>query len=155
SLDVGGRVFGIVPEQAVIDLEGLTPSRLSVSITRADNGSGTFQVKLDRIERSFRLQVRANDAISEWRSVAVLPPPVLVPLDGRPSTQVHLQFPAYTDLPPVDLPDGSGNIEAVLGTRVTLRAATDRRVVKAWIEYRPTDGTVIPAALLNGFAATN
>jgi hypothetical protein len=74
--------------------------------------------------------------------VAVVPPPVLVPLDGRPSPQLRLEFPAYTDLPPTDLPDGSGVIECVAGTRVLLRAAADRPVARAWIGYRPD-----PAAL--------
>src|SRR5207253_1010479 len=104
-----------------------------------DETIGLFTARLERVERSFRFQVHAHDAVSDWHAVSVLPPPVLVPLDGRPTPQVRLIYPTYTDLPDQDLPDGSGNIEAVLGTRATLRAATDRPVVKAWIEYRPED----------------
>src|SRR5262249_32329973 len=55
----------------------------------------------------------------------------------RPSPQVRLDFPAYTDLSPEYLPDGSGNVEAVAGTVVTLRAAADRPLRSAWIEYVP------------------
>src|SRR5262249_43333204 len=92
---------------------------------------------VDRAEKSFRFQVQANDAVSTWYEVEVLPPPVLVPLEGRPSPQVTLDFPRYTDLSTVDLPEGSGNIESVAGTHVRLRAAADRRLSSAWIEFRP------------------
>src|SRR5262249_57682300 len=79
---------------------------------------GTLVARRERVERDFRFQIRANDAVSDWYEVTVLPPPVLVPLDGRPSPQVRLDYPNYTGLTPYDLPDGSGNIEAVAGTPV-------------------------------------
>src|SRR5205823_2343323 len=56
-------------------------------------------------------------------------------LDGRPSPQIHLEYPAYTDLAPADAPDGASSIEAVAGTHVTLRAATDRPLARAWLEF--------------------
>ena len=89
----------------------------------------TVRVEPTRIPRDFQFRVRANDGDTGWQSVQVSPPPVLVPLDGRPSPQIRLDYPPYTDLTPIDLPDGSGVIECVAGTRVTLRAATDRPVV--------------------------
>ena len=63
--------------------------------------------------------------------MTVAPAPKLVPLGDRPSPVVSLAYPAYTDLPPAELPDGTGVVEAVAGTRVTFRAATDRRIVSA------------------------
>ena len=100
------------------------------------------------MKENFSFQVRAGDALSDWYDVSVLPPPILVPWQGHPSPQVHLHYPAYTDLPDQDLPDGSGNIEAVAGTEVNLRAATDRPVAQAWIEYRPDQpATRAPAYL--------
>ena len=84
----------------------------------------------------------ANDADTGWQSVQVSPPPVLVPLDGRPSPQIHLDFPAYSDLLSIELPDGSGIIECVCGTSVTIRAATDRPVARAWIGDRPENATL-------------
>lgn len=102
-----------------------------------DANEGFLTARVDRAEKSFRLQVQANDAVSEWHEVLVLPPPALVPLEGRPSPQVTLDFPRYTDLSTADLPEGSGNIEAVAGTHVRFRAAADRRLSSAWIEFRP------------------
>jgi len=138
-----------------LGLRGAIPERVSVSVKL--DGSPTVEqtyvvppvegpvegaelavrIEPTRIPRDFQFRVRANDADSGWQTVHVLPPPVLVPLDGRPSPQLRLEFPAYTDVPPADLPDGSGVIECVAGTRVTLRAATDRPVARAWIGFRP------------------
>src|SRR5262249_15044520 len=98
---------------------------------------------------SFRYRLLAGDADSGWRSVELVTPPELILLDGRPSPQVHLTFPAYTDLPPRDLPDGGRVIKAVVGTVVRLRAATDRPIDHAALIYKPRDPdpTVIAAAL--------
>jgi hypothetical protein len=153
--EIQGLVYGVIPPQAVVEYEGGAPAKQVCPILPGkEPHTGTWMARRDRVERSFRFQVRANDAVSDWYEVAVLPPPVLVPLDGRVSPLVHLEYPAYTDLPPQDLPDGSGNIEAVAGTCVTWRAATDRPVARAWIEYRPEQPRVIAAAVL-GTLGTN
>ena len=109
---------------------------------------GQLVARLDHLEHDFRFQVKVHDAESPWYQVKVLPPPVLVPLDGRSTPQVRLHYPAYTDLGDQDLEDGSGNIDAVAGTSATLRAATDRAVAHAWIEYRPEAPLVHEAAFL-------
>src|SRR5207302_5187274 len=84
-----------------------------------------------RATRDFQFRVTANDADTGWRAVAVAPPPRLVPWDDRPSPLVHLAYPAYTGLSAADLPDGAAVVEAVAGTRVTLRAAADKRIARA------------------------
>jgi hypothetical protein len=138
-----------------VALRGVIPERMNVSI-RLDGspsvdqayavspGEGvpeaaelTVRIEPTRIPRDFQFRIRANDADTGWQTVYVHPPPVFVPLDGRPSPQIHLDYPAYTDLPSIDLPDGSSVIECVAGTRVTIRGATDRKVGRAWIGFRP------------------
>jgi hypothetical protein len=64
-----------------------------------------------------------------------------------------LRYPAYTDLPPVALPDGTASIDAVAGTHVTLRAATDRPIARAWLEYQPDQPAVKLACFLAPFGA--
>src|SRR5262249_54568761 len=57
---------------------------------------------------------------------------------------------AYTDLPaPQDLPPGTGELEAVNGTRIVLRAAADRPLRHAWIEYQ-RDNRLPPLAAFLG-----
>lgn len=153
-----GELHGVIPDRVgfAFALEGAPPAEQPLAITPADDGSAAVSLRLDanRIPRTFRYQVKANDAVTEWRTVKVVPPPQLVPIDGRPSPLVRLDFPTYTDLHALDLPDGGGHIEGVTGTLVTLRAAVDRPVIRAWVQLA-TDPPrqVIPPALF-GFAGT-
>jgi hypothetical protein len=143
TLEVRGRVRGVIPEQATVVVlpDGLPPAERPCAIKTDGRGEGRFALVLggDRgLQSGFRFQVRANDAVSREYRVDVLPPPGLTAIDGKPSPQLRLHYPAYTGLPsPEELSPGTGNVEAVLGTDVVLRARADRRLVRAWLEYRP------------------
>jgi hypothetical protein len=158
--DIHGRLRGVVPDKAIVlfQPEGLPQVEQVCDVARAEDGSsGTLFARLEpsRVQRNFTFQVRANDAVSERYRIAVLPPPLLVPLGGRASPQVRLDYPAYTDLPPIDLPDGSGNVEAVAGTVVTFRAAADRPLAGAWVEYQPEPRVLTAASMLAPLATQN
>lgn len=163
--DLRFTLKGVIPDTATVAVqldngnrydEVVAVEAVEPSVRRVDAGA-TFDAH--RIPTSFKFQVRANDAVSDWYSVTLAPPPKLVPLDGRPSPQMHATFPAYTDLPPVHLPDGSGTLEGVHGTRVRLTAATDRPVVSAVLipQGNVRDprlaSAVVPTAALNPLAA--
>src|SRR5262249_38954946 len=69
---------------------------------------------------------------------------------------------SYTDLPPRSLPEGTASIDAPLGTIVTLRAAANVPLRRAWIEYQPApdssagvvySAAVAPTALTTGSVA--
>jgi hypothetical protein len=128
---------GVIPERATFAfaIDGTPTNEQPVPVMAVEVG-GSFAVRLEpnRVPRNFRYRVRANDAETPWRAVRVLTPPQLAALDGRPSPQIHLAFPAYTDLPPFDLPDGASALECVTGTLVRARAATERPVESAWVE---------------------
>jgi hypothetical protein len=153
--EVRGWVQGVIPKRAQVAFrfENGPSLEQEYGILRADDaGEGTITVRLeaDRVQRSFRFQVQANDAVTAWHEVAVLPAPQLVPLAGRPSPQIHLQFPPYTDFPAADLPDGTTTFEAPAGTHVQLRAAVDRPVTHAWLQYpAEVESTLAVAAFLN------
>ena len=124
--------------------------KAAVVSTRQDavQWSGTFQVR-----------VTAGDGDTGWQSVTIVPPPRLVPLDGRASPQVHVAPPEYTGLKPTDLPDGATVIEVPTGTAVTFRAATDVRLSAAVLSYQgdrsPVEraSPIAPLGLLNPLAA--
>jgi hypothetical protein len=136
--EIRASVSGVIPERAIVAFRftGGTPFEQGYAIGR-DGPAGSFVARMEagRIQHDFDFQVRANDATVGWSHVEVLPPPQLVPLDGRPSPQVHVRPPAYTDVPEQDLPDGTSSIEAAAGTQVRVRAAVDRPIVRAWLEY--------------------
>ncbi len=93
-----------------------------------------FQLDSRKIRKSFSIQFVANDAQSPIYQVNVVSPPYLVPLDGRPSPQIHLEYPEYTDLAPFDLSDGTSMIEAIQGSKVTLQAAVNRPITSAKLQ---------------------
>lgn len=136
---IRGTVKGFIPERATVEyrFEGAPALEQAYEVTHADPATGSLLARLDpaRVQRNFRYQVRANDASSEWIDVVVLPPPQLTQLNGQPSPQVEVSFPGYTDLPAQKLPDGATSLEVAAGAHIRLRAAVDRPVVKAWLEY--------------------
>jgi hypothetical protein len=140
--EVVARVRGVIPDKATVtfEFENQTPLQQTVDVVRAEgepSGKLVAALKPAQVQRNFKVWVQANDAVSDRYAVTVLPPPVLVPLGGKASPQVRLTYPRYTDLPAADLPEGTGNVEGVAGTTATLRAAADRPLARAWIEYQP------------------
>lgn len=152
--EITGSLRGVVPETVVVEYQGLGIPQQTYPVSRGDDpAQGTLKdVKVQTTwnQGDFRFQVRANDALSGWREVHVLPPPKLALLNGRSSPQVSLRYPAYTDLPPIDLAPGTGQIDAVAGTQAVLRAAVDRPIEAAWIEFKPENPAAF-AGLAAGF----
>src|SRR5207247_1161375 len=111
-----GVVRGVIPKEVSVELvhEGFPPQRRTFPVREDDHGDQAFvmHLKPPEVHRNFRFRIRANDAETPEYSVEVLPLPVLVPLDGKPSPQLRLDLPSYTDLPsPQHLSPGTGNID--------------------------------------------
>ncbi len=99
-------------------------------------GAAVVTARFDpaRVANTFEVRVSSNDAATDWQTVNVVPPPRLVPLDGRPSPQFHYTPPAYTKVSPVQL-DGVARIAIPTGSVVQFRAATDVRVSSAVLSF--------------------
>ncbi len=159
---IRGKVAGIVPADATIEFQNLVPSPQTFKVVKNEDGTaGTLTAPIDMSQqrRDFRFRVRANDAVSpkkegEWHTVELRHPPALAPHYGKPSPQLTIHYPRYTDLPsPVKLAPGSGNVEGVPGTHVQMVAATDRPIARAWVEYAPVAPLVEEASVLGMFGA--
>ncbi|MCS6864374.1 MAG: hypothetical protein RMJ56_04285 [Gemmataceae bacterium] len=100
-------------------------------------GAAVVQTRLDaaRLAQHCALRIVANDADTGWKEVTVVPPPRLVPLDGRPSPQIVAYRPTYTNLPSGNLPDGAAVIEVPVGTRLQFQAATEVPLAAATLTY--------------------
>jgi hypothetical protein len=157
TFEVRGSLKGVIPETVTVEFDGIAPtqeiSKVVISEDRKEGALREIKRETKWNQGNFRFQVRANDAVSGWLEVRVLPPPKLALLDGRPSPQLAVRYPAYTDLPAEKLPAGTGQIEAVAGTRVSLRAATDRPIARAWIEYQPADPVALPVSAFSVLGA--
>jgi hypothetical protein len=137
GLTIRATVSGVVPELAILSLRLADGPVLTepVPVKREDDSDPAARVSIpldpSRIPRDFEFRLTANDADTGWLAVSVAMPPRLVPWGERPSPQVSVEPPAYSKLPPSILPDGTGVVEGVAGTRVTFAARADRRVVSA------------------------
>lgn len=156
--EVKARISGVIPDQArvVFHFDGFRREEHRLTLAREGNNAGLCETRIEvgMVQRSFRFQVLANDAATEDFEIKVLPPPDLAPLDGESSPQLRLHFPAYTDLPsPLKLTPGTGNIDAVAGTFVEFRAAANRPLREAWLEYRPEQVLTPLSAFLAPLAA--
>lgn len=126
----------------------------------AHPGAAVVTVRFDgsRVSSTFSLRVLAHDAETDWLEVTVVPPPRLVPLDGRPSPQFHATRPAYTNLPPTELAPGSAGaavIEVPTGTFLRFRAATDVKLSAAVLICTEDRSAVVSAAPLAFLAHTD
>ena len=126
AFEVRGRLSGVIPDKAfvVYRLDGGGQVEQECKVVKGKDpktGALAARFRPGQMSRSFRFQVKANDALSDWYPVVVAPAPTLAHLDGRSTPQIRLFFPRYTGLKTQSLPDGTGNINAVAGTLVTLR----------------------------------
>jgi hypothetical protein len=140
-----GTIAGIVPPAARIEMDGgLKSEKIFPLKTDARTNAGILVAPLDITQHKgkFRFRIFANDAVypsqvGQWHEVEVSPPPKFALLDGQLSPKIKLRYPAYTDKPPADSSPGTKHIAEYVGTHVTYRAAFDRPLQEAWIEYRP------------------
>jgi hypothetical protein len=121
------------------------------------SGAAVVTARFDaaRVSGDFEVRVTANDADTDWRAVAVVPPPRLVPLDGRPSPQFHATPPEYTRLAAGQLPDGAAVIEVPTGTLLRFRAATDVRLSAAVLAFAGDRSAVLNATPVAFLGHTN
>jgi len=138
---INGKVTGVMPAQAKLEVEGVVRVDLTLPIKQETGEFITHLYKTQERLGKFRFRITANDASfparGGWHEIQVMAPPDLVPLDGLPSPQIELDYPEYTDLPsPKKLSAGQGHIDAVAGTEVHWRAAVDRPVSEAWVELQ-------------------
>jgi hypothetical protein len=90
-------------------------------------------------QQDFRYRLRAGDAITEEFQVRVSPAPSVI------VRSVHYEYPAYTRRAAETVED-RGDLSALEGTRVTLRAEANQPIQSAWIEFDPPVGGGTPGA---------
>lgn len=137
--------------------ESEEPFPLALNNDSKHPGAAVVTARFDpgRVSTNFEVRVTANDADTDWRPVVVVPPPRLIPLDGRPSPQFHAAPPEYTRLSAGQLPDGAAVIEVPTGTFLRFRAATDVKLSAATLVYAGDRSAVLSAAPVAFLGHTN
>jgi hypothetical protein len=144
-----GTLKGMIPGEVTIEVahEGFPVQRKPVGVA-ADN-TFIMHLKPEEVQKSFRFRIVAGDGYTPEYPVEVLTLPMLTEIDKRPTPQVTLDFPRYTELAtPVNLSPGNGNLDIIAGTTVTLLAAADRPLKKARLEFQPVMAEAVAAVRL-------
>lgn len=87
------------------------------------SGPRDYRLQLNSLQQTFRYKVTTDQGDSPWFTATVHPRPQINSID------VHCDYPAYTGLSATTVSGRDGNIEAVVGTRVTLTVHTALPVV--------------------------
>jgi len=138
SVDVKGRV----PDRIFIEYrfsDGQQPpaSSMVASVETKDRFVGT----LEAVTQPFEFAIRGGDNETNWHQVNVVPAPDVAEL------KVTITPPAYTRLPKVEYPVGRGNVQAIIGTEVTVHATSNKPITAGkiiWESGETTEATLDP-----------
>lgn len=122
------RTGGALPASATFELRASGGDSRFVPVERDAARPGEFPLPIDNVRQTFRYRVTAGDARSPWRTVRVLPPPVL------DSLTFTIEPPAYTGLPVVRTDGDVLEVPAGSTLRVEGRAldALDSARIELW-----------------------
>lgn len=144
-------VRGVLPEQAEVEIvhadgeHWLDHYPLTLDPVRQTAAPVTVRWDGQRFRRSFQFRIRANDCVTPWHAVTIVPPPQFLSLRGRPSPQFRVVPPAYCGLTPTDLPDAAAVLEVPVGSVLHLQARCDTPLADARLAFA---GPTPPLALL-------
>lgn len=93
-----------------------------------DLDRGVYAAYFPAITEELEFSVAGDDDRTANYRVRLIERPRLVKL------RLTLDFPAYTGLPAKELPEGSGSLSAVVGTRVTINAQANKRLRGATVK---------------------
>jgi hypothetical protein len=139
TLDVAAQVRGVAPDIPVILIYGTHDGQLvDVAVEMAQDGDrDMFRARIGDsetgLQQGIRYRISAGDAVSTDFRVSVVEAPNIV------VRQVDYEFPVYTGQSPESRQ--SGDISALEGTRVTVRASANQPIRSAHIEFFPPEET--------------
>jgi len=100
---------------------------------------GLFKALFPRVSEPMKFRARGGDDETPWYAVEVVDRPRVE------RVQVSVEYPSYTGLPQEVLADGQGEVSAVVGTTVRVRARTDQPIAAGWLAIE--DGESVPLQL--------
>ncbi|MDB5304560.1 MAG: hypothetical protein JWM97_2109, partial [Phycisphaerales bacterium] len=95
----------------------------SVSQGLEQTGAREYHALFDSLQQTFQYKVTTDRGESDWYTATVHPRPAITRLD------VRYEFPAYTAMEPRSMTAADGNIDALVGTKVTLTLHTTDALV--------------------------
>lgn len=121
---ITASLSGEIPEKATLHLSSDTRKPLKeIALTPLD--ATTFSTTLRDLRNSLVYDVEAGDAVSDEYEITVIDRPTIA------SLQLTYHYPEYTRLAPKTTADGTGDIIAVKGTRVTVQVEANQSLASA------------------------
>ncbi|HWE94702.1 MAG TPA: DUF4175 family protein [Tepidisphaeraceae bacterium] len=120
----------------------------SVSQALEQTGAREFHANFDSLQQTFQYKVTTDHGDSDWFTATVHPRPAVARLD------VRYDYPKYTAMEPRSMTAGDGNLDALVGTKVTLTLHTTDALVTDQSqlildEGKPTQAVVALAPTAN------
>ncbi len=144
-LEIGGRATGVVPRSGEVRWQTAEAGGLFGGETRYESfdiaADGTFHATIGPLLESITLTVEAGDAEATGIEVEVVIPPELA------AVEAVYHYPEYTGRSPDTVQ--SGDIRAIIGTRVALRFTADRPVERMELAVKSEAGDDVRAVELS------
>jgi hypothetical protein len=129
-----------IPETVKLVLDYEHAGRFREVLTHS--GNGKFLKRFDSVVEGFSFRAFGGDGATGEMCVEVVDPPMLR------NVRLRLVYPAYTKQPPREIGPSDGAVEAVVGTKLELRATSTRalRYAKLQIPNSKLQGSSKPQA---------
>ena len=140
DLDISADVTGPAPPAAVLHHktgkgEWRTMSLIGKEEGKDDAKKTVFTTKLQNIKESMNYYVSAADAQSQQYSITIIHRPIISKL------QLELHYPKYTGRSPQSLGENTGDVIALLGTKVVITADSSKDIASAFAVFDDTAKT--------------
>ncbi len=99
------------------------------AVPMSPQGDNVFEYEVPDVRVDLVYHVRIGGSESRRYKVAVVEPPLVTRID------LQYEYPPYTGLPPATVDNSDGNIEAVKGSAVSLRIATNKKIKDGYLRF--------------------
>ena len=136
KIDFPERMAKGDPFNAIVEVQGRIPDRVFIEYRFADgqlppptsmmpsvDSKDHFIGTLEAVTQPFDFAIRGGDNETDWIHVNVVPAPDVAEL-----MFVTVTPPAYTRLLCMEYPSGRGNVQAIVGTEVVLKAQSNKTI---------------------------
>lgn len=111
------------PSKVIVEYEN---EQGTIGIRRINKNSGNqFKAFFPRLSEPMKIRAKGGDDITDWHSIEVLERPRVTRIN------VEVEYPEYTGQKKEVLQEGQGNVHAVAGTKLKIKAYTDIPVYRA------------------------
>jgi hypothetical protein len=122
--------------------DGRETSESMRSLSADENGYPRFFLGVAAVEESFRYRLNSGGALTQYYDVTVTPRPEVE------SFRIEYRYPEYASIPPRTTDAATGDIEALVGTEVTLTAKLNKAIKSAGLTV--TGRESLPGTIAEG-----